>query len=605
MMLTSSDPQIYASVITQSPQKFLSIPEFKAASEEQLETSQLYLDSDFRYQIVKEQNLDSLKPFFTSKDKQFYELRVRDFKPLQKSSLDSILETLETVEHHSLVRAGIPAIAFPYLSLAEFCPTVPELYDAWKNEETGQEFLVISEPESWQLLSDALQNQSISVLQTLSYLDEMAKLWQGLSKVSCGQTLLQVTNIGLDESETLVIRQIFPDEPNNPPELEQLLNFWLQLLPDSKLQETKIVLKLLSLLNTGEVKNIKQLRSTMQTLSQEKQLQSLSVEEKNEDLLLLEAEDELEALSAQFDVDDYGEDLSTRVVSPVEDINDQPTIVLPMDLLSLTDAAYTDIGTRRSHNEDCFASDTRINKQESPQGTILRARGLYLVCDGMGGHAGGEVASAMAVQNISDYFQEHWQEKLPDVEVIKQGILQANQAIYRTNLQKGSSGSQRMGTTLVMVLIEGTKVVLVNVGDSRIYQLTRKSGLEQLTRDHCVAQMEIKRGVNPEIAYQRMDAFQLTQALGPRDDHFVHPDITFMDIKEDTLFILCSDGLCDNNLLENNWQTYLSPLISSKADLNEGLSQLIDLANQVNGHDNITAVLVRVKVQPNLDKQKS
>jgi protein phosphatase len=433
----------------------------------------------------------------------------------------------------------------------------------------------------------------------------MAKLWQGLSKVSCGQTLLQVTNIGLDESETLVIRQIFPDEPNNPPELEQLLNFWLQLLPDSKLQETKIVLKLLSLLNTGEVKNIKQLRSTMQTLSQEKQLQSLSVEEKNEDLLLLEAEDELEALSAQFDVDDYGEDLSTRVVSPVEDINDQPTIVLPMDLLSLTDAAYTDIGTRRSHNEDCFASDTRINKQESPQGTILRARGLYLVCDGMGGHAGGEVASAMAVQNISDYFQEHWQEKLPDVEVIKQGILQANQAIYRTNLQKGSSGSQRMGTTLVMVLIEGTKVVLVNVGDSRIYQLTRKSGLEQLTRDHCVAQMEIKRGVNPEIAYQRMDAFQLTQALGPRDDHFVHPDITFMDIKEDTLFILCSDGLCDNNLLENNWQTYLSPLISSKADLNEGLSQIIDLANQVNGHDNITAVLVRVKVQPNLDKQKS
>jgi protein phosphatase len=223
----------------------------------------------------------------------------------------------------------------------------------------------------------------------------------------------------------------------------------------------------------------------------------------------------------------------------------------------------------------------------------------------MGGHAGGEVASAMAVQNISAYFKEHWQEELPDVEVIKQGILQANQAIYLTNLKKGSSGSQRMGTTLVMALIQGTNVVLVNVGDSRIYQVTRKLGLEQLTRDHSVAQMEITKGVDPETAYERMDAFQLTQALGPRDDNFVHPDITFRDIQEDTLFILCSDGLSDNNLLEDHWQNYLSPLISSKTDLSEGLSQIIDLANQVNGHDNITAVLVRVKVQPNLENKKS
>jgi protein phosphatase len=117
--------------------------------------------------------------------------------------------------------------------------------------------------------------------------------------------------------------------------------------------------------------------------------------------------------------------------------------------------------------------------------------------------------------------------------------------------------------------------------------------------------MEITKGVDPETAYERMDAFQLTQALGPRDDNFVHPDITFRDIQEDTLFILCSDGLSDNNLLEDHWQNYLSPLISSKTDLSEGLSQIIDLANQVNGHDNITAVLVRVKVQPNLENKKS
>jgi protein phosphatase len=604
-MLTSPDFQIYASIISQSPQEFLRIPQFKKGSQQPLETNQLYLDSELRYKIVNEQNLDSIKPFFTSEDQQFYTVKVRDFKPAEKSSLDRILETIEGMDRHSLASAGIPAIAFPYLTLAEFSPTVPELYDAWKNQETGQEFLVISQPESWQLLADVLESKSIPFLQTLNYLDEMAKLWQELSKVSCGKTLLEVTNIGLDEGETLILRQIFPDDPHNPTELEQLLNFWLQLLPDSKVQETNIILKLLALLNGGEIKNIKQLRSTMQTLSQEEQLQSLSAKEKEEELLFLEVEDELGALSDQFDFDDYEEDLSTRAISILEDINDQPTVVLPMKLLSLTDAAYTDIGIRRSHNEDCFATDTKVNKKESPQGTKFEARGLYLVCDGMGGHAGGEVASAMAVQNISAYFKEHWQEELPDVEVIKQGILQANQAIYLTNLKKGSSGSQRMGTTLVMALIQGTNVVLVNVGDSRIYQVTRKLGLEQLTRDHSVAQMEITKGVDPETAYERMDAFQLTQALGPRDDNFVHPDITFRDIQEDTLFILCSDGLSDNNLLEDHWQNYLSPLISSKTDLSEGLSQIIDLANQVNGHDNITAVLVRVKVQPNLENKKS
>jgi protein phosphatase len=266
-------------------------------------------------------------------------------------------------------------------------------------------------------------------------------------------------------------------------------------------------------------------------------------------------------------------------------------------MLSLTDAGYTDIGRRRSHNEDGFAIDSIIHKKQTLQGIKFEGRGLYLVCDGMGGHDGGEIASAMAVQKLSTYWQKHWQEELPEIDVIKKSILSANQAIYNVNIQKGTSGSHRMGTTLVMALIQDLKIAIAHVGDSRIYRVTRKSGLEQLTIDHSVAQMDIRNGVDPKIAFSRVDAFQLTQALGPRENNFVHPDISIMDIKDNTLFVLCSDGLCDNNLVENHWQTYLSPLISSQANLNEGLSKIITLANQVNGHDNITCVLVRVRIQ--------
>jgi protein phosphatase len=124
--------------------------------------------------------------------------------------------------------------------------------------------------------------------------------------------------------------------------------------------------------------------------------------------------------------------------------------------------------------------------------------------------------------------------------------------------------------------------------------------LEQLTSDHEVGQREINRGVEPEIAYARPDAYQLTQALGPRDNNYVRPEINYLDIKEDTLLLLCSDGLCDRNLVENHWQTHLVPLISSSADLEEGLFQLIDFANDYNGHDNITGILVRIKLRPTL-----
>lgn len=281
-------------------------------------------------------------------------------------------------------------------------------------------------------------------------------------------------------------------------------------------------------------------------------------------------------------------------------VSDQMTnIPLSPPLVSWEYAAYTDTGRQRNHNEDYFAIDSKVHKQELPEGAILTKTGLYILCDGMGGHAGGEVASKLAVNTIRKYFQETWTSgELPNQESIKEAVYLANQAIYDLNQQQARSGMGRMGTTLVMLLLQDHQAAIAHVGDSRIYYLTHREGLVQLTIDHEVAQREISRGVEPTIAYGRADAYQLTQALGPRDQDYLHPDVSFLDIHEDMLLLLVSDGLSDNECLENHWQTHLQPLLSYDSDLEMGIQDLIELGNEYNGHDNITAILVRVIVSP-------
>jgi len=129
------------------------------------------------------------------------------------------------------------------------------------------------------------------------------------------------------------------------------------------------------------------------------------------------------------------------------------------------------------------------------------------------------------------------------------------------------------------------------------WSLLRKGqALEKITSDHEVGQREIKRGVDPETAYARPDAYQLTQALGPRDSNFLKPEVQFLDLCEDTLLILASDGLTDNDLLETHWQNTLEPLFNPQANLEEGVAELIELGNKRNGHDNITAIIIRAQV---------
>jgi hypothetical protein len=190
-----------------------------------------------------------------------------------------------------------------------------------------------------------------------------------------------------------------------------------------------------------------------------------------------------------------------------DDLDDTPTVVLPMQLANLDEAGRTDIGRQRDHNEDCFGIYTQVRKRETPMGKKVQAHNLYILCDGMGGHAGGEVASGIAVETLDLYFREHWEDRLPSASEIRDAVLVATQAIFDANQDGMRSGSARMGTTLVAAIVHNSEVAVVHVGDSRLYRLSRRRGLEQITVDHEVGQREIQRGIDADAAYSRPDAY--------------------------------------------------------------------------------------------------
>ncbi|MES1021792.1 serine/threonine phosphatase [Gloeocapsa sp. BRSZ] len=516
-----------------------------------------FLDQQQRYQIL------DIQPASESVNDTEVCLRVLDCQPLQVSPL---LAGAATVTE-------IPAIAQTYLTLqAQLHQTLPAIHDAWQSD--GGQFVLIEDRSDWQPMIALWQEDNTSLLQILHWLHEMLQLWVALEPCQCRQSLLKLNNLRVDEDGVLALQRLYAEEAEVT--LQDLGQIWFELFQASQQTQFSAIVELLNELQSGELQAIDTLRSRLEAIAAELQDQSESTNIVQDSLI----------------------EIGDTQISA----ENMPTILLPMTLSSLEDAGSTDVGRQREHNEDFFGIATTINKQDTPSDRQLQARGLYILCDGMGGHAGGEVASKLAVHAIKEYFATHWEpDKLPEETTIREAVRLANQAIYELNQHEARSGVGRMGTTLVMALIQNTKVAVAHVGDSRLYRLSRQRELEQITTDHEVGQREILRGVEPEIAYGRPDAYQLTQALGPREASYVNPDVQFLELHEDTLLILTSDGLSDNNLLEHHWHTHLEPLLRSEASLEQGLANLVDLANHCNGHDNITAILIRAKVHPTSD----
>ncbi len=501
-----------------------------------------------------------------------------------------------------LLQTGeLSSIAEPYMVLHhEFPQVLPQVHEVW--QQGDHELLLLEDRSDLPLLSDYLKTaQSISLLQILHWFYEMLDLWEFLEPLELQQSLLELQNLRIDEDQILCLRRLYSGTTSSS--LENLSTIWQLLLNNLQQTQSAALHTLLAEMHANPDRSIDDVRSHLRQLAEESP-DSVPFNEVMSDSTFFSNDE-----SPQLGPDD-------PTFYPIEeeegDGEDMPTVVLPMQLCSLEDAGRTDIGRQRDHNEDCFGIDTSITKAHLSSGKMVRARGLYVLCDGMGGHASGEVASQLAVDTLRNYFRQYWQDltanglesRLPTAQMIRDAVQLANKVIFDMNQDGDRSGSGRMGTTMVMALINDTEAAIAHVGDSRLYRYTRKRGLEQLTTDHEVGQREIFRGVEPEIAYGRPDAYQLTQALGPRDEHFVNPDIQFFELNEDSVLILASDGLTDNNLLEAHWQTHIDPLVSSQTYLEAGVNKLIELANQFNGHDNITAIAIRVKVRPSLEQMR-
>ena len=563
-----------------------------------------YLDSQQRYQVL---TLPTVEDIAANTE---VCLRVLDCQPYQVSPLAAMLANQQTglVTSSVVDTSGMGSLAKPYIALKSQCHLgIPPIHDAWQQGDLA--VVLIEDRSDWQHLLELWREDTTSSLQMIHCFYQMTQLWVLLETVNCRQSLLEWPNLRLDEDQGVALQRLYVETLNEdgghsnrptaiespqeataqPLTIKALGRIWQALFRQSQRTQFGSIVQLLGELEVDKIQTMMQLQSRLQAIAAELQ-GNPSVSDPT-----ITSVPEIGTATPTILQLDEKEDSTVK-------IDDMSTVVLPMQLVSLENAALTDVGRQRDRNEDYFGVETQINKQELPNSRTLQARGLYILCDGMGGHAGGEVASALAVEKLRQYFQTHFRSNLlPTEEDIRSAVLQANQAIYDINQQDARSGVGRMGTTLVMLLIQDTQVAVANVGDSRLYRLTRKQELEQVTVDHEVGQREMSRGVDKSVAYARADAYQLTQALGPRDENFIIPDVQFLEINEDTLFLLASDGLTDNDLLENHWRTHLEPLLNSGANLENGVRSLIDLANNYNGHDNITAVVIKAKVRPNLE----
>ncbi|MGF1512209.1 MAG: serine/threonine phosphatase [Elainellaceae cyanobacterium] len=526
------------------------------------------------------------------------EVMVVDVQPSESPFLEIALmeaSSGESTDDLEALLATFPGLVRMHLLLQdELYPCCPQVQDAWSCDDYSA--LILENREQIPQLSQ-VANAAVGE-QVLHWLYDMVQLWELLAPYGCHQSLLRPENLRVDEDQILCLKRLYQNVSGQTYGLANLGQLWRQVF-SSFSERFSDLNKLFSALEIGEISTVNSLKQQLESMRINHDQESSGDQVFANPLLGNPMPNPLTDLQ-----DPLSPSTETASESPFDDDGDDlPTVVLPMQLYSLSDAGYTDVGRMRKHNEDCFFIQTDIQKRETPSGRTCSAKGLYILCDGMGGHASGEVASSLAVEALHKSLQS-WTSQLPMESSLNESIRLANQAIYEQNQQNDAQGNRRMGTTLVMLLVQGLEVAIAHVGDSRIYRVSRKFGLEQLTIDHEVGQREIHRGIDPEVAYSRQDAYQLTQALGPRNQEFIRPDIQYLPVTEDAVFILASDGLTDNELLERHYESHLEPLLSSQTNLDRGVADLIGLANQHNGHDNITAIAVRLKLRPVLQQDQ-
>ena len=245
-------------------------------------------------------------------------------------------------------------------------------------------------------------------------------------------------------------------------------------------------------------------------------------------------------------------------------------------------AAVSDLGKKRTGNEDSFGYSVE--------------HGVYVVCDGMGGAAAGEVASTMAVNEVLRLLKGR---AVDEATLLEKQVVEAVSAANQVILSRAQKNRKLagMGTTLVGMVAEGSRVLVFNVGDSRCYRMRgaglpdesnpEQARLQQITLDHSLVQEQVRQGrmTNDEARHSPLRSM-ITRALGTQAD--IEPDLFELEAEPGDIFMLCSDGLTG----ELSDPT-IESLLAADLPLEELCDSLVAAANESGGRDNITCLLVR------------
>ncbi len=234
----------------------------------------------------------------------------------------------------------------------------------------------------------------------------------------------------------------------------------------------------------------------------------------------------------------------------------------------------------------CYKTDRGMVRPRNEDAVLVMELGPFYVlavADGLGGHASGEVASRIAVDQIEQHLTESYgRGELPDKEAVVAAIAAANTRIRR--VAEENPASQGMGSTLVTALVWGGKVLLANIGDSRAYRVGQ--GITRLTRDHSLVQEMVQHGlITEEDARGHPHRHVVTRALGMAET--VSPDFYDIDLGDSTL-LLCSDGLTDAL-----GDSEIAGIVTGASSIEESCAQLVAAANAAGGRDNVTVILAR------------
>jgi len=391
-------------------------------------------------------------------------------------------------------------------------------------------------PELFPLLSQSWEDAN--GLRQLNWLWQIAKLWQPLHRQGVASTLLNPSLLRTNGANIHILK--LESDYNSNISIASISQLWRQWLETCSPQNQEFLTEVCQSLETKEISNSEQLVAVLD--------QGLFYS---------------------------GQDLK-RVYNII---------------------TASESGPSRPHNEDaCYPP-----KDKKVTGT----RGLEtltIVCDGVGGQDAGEVASQMAIQNTIEQIKtisfdsKNWNPN-HNIAQLKQVSNEVNDRISERNDTENRHERKRMGTTLISTIAQAHELYITHVGDSRVYWITPE-GCYQLTVDDDLASREVRLGYalyREAIHYPNGGA--LFQALGMAPSDKLYPNVQRLIIDQNAIFLLCSDGLSDNERVEQYWRSEILPILEEKENIAKVAQKLIDIANNTNGHDNVTVALVHCQLE--------